>query len=397
MLGGKFNSLSMELDMEFEVKSGTVDFITVAYHNKPSNEQFNEWKTNGQINTPYETLETVKGKGETQSKITANLEYYIDDSSYTGDEVLLPTSISNIFFNNRKVPYFTTNNTSFSANNRWTMSGSSIVPLTYDGYGIKNRNAGTSNGIPKKVNGDIVVNSNGEPWNFDNDYIMDIQGKEIPEGIRTGKYDPNETTVPGQTVPTFKPNEKLDDELIKSIVTNPDDSEILNNDNQAFEKRNHVVEQMGKTTEYTDPTHSEETPSVNPGYGLINKIAVTLTNLGQRDRVFNYLIDVNRIMGTWTAVNKESGSIIANGEVNLDQKKVQRPRRAVNVTIPAGEKIEVRFEYSLICGGNPTMHHKLALDVPENSFISPFMEINTAPIYNKEIFDRDKAILYPQN
>lgn len=131
-----------DIMMEFEVTAGTVSFATVAYHNRPSDMQFNIWKNNGMLRASYETLETIKGKAATADAITAHLEYVInEDVAPMNQETRLPVSISNIFFDKRKLDYFTTHNTSLSDGNRWSMVGSSTVPHEYYGDGIKNRSA----------------------------------------------------------------------------------------------------------------------------------------------------------------------------------------------------------------------------------------------------------------
>lgn len=381
---------SMELEMEFEVTDGTVDFITTAYHNKPSNEQFNEWKNNGQINAPYETLETLKGKGETRPKITANLEYYIDDSSYTGNEVRLPVGITNIFFKNRKLNFFTTNNTAFSANNRWNIVGSSTIPIEYKSYGIKNRN-GDSN-----PNGDKVYSNENGTWYFNQDRIMEITDKNIPSYAQKGVYE-NRTE--------FSPNEKLDKDWLDSLVKNPDDASIIQYENDKFEERMSVFKEMCIIEAESQPGRWEGIYNTNPGYGLENEIVVTIHNLGQNDRVFNYIMDGQKITGTWTAINKSNNNTIDKNNIKLNHNKddayQQEPHRLFNITVPKNTTIEFHIQYTLICGGNPTVHHALALDIPENNFTDKLdTELKPYEAYTSKIYDREKLsdiVLYPQN
>ena len=165
----------------------------------------------------------------TKQAITTNLEYYIDDSIPSNQETRLPVTISNIFFDKRKLDFFTTNNSAIGYNNRWNMVGSSTVEHTYEDTGIIKRN-----GIDN-VDGNEIDPPHGGKWVFNDDYCPDIRGKNIPAGARTGYYAGKEK---------FEPNEQYNNQWMDSLVRDSqgkfNDADLLNHQRNLWSQRQDI-------------------------------------------------------------------------------------------------------------------------------------------------------------
>ena len=282
--------------------------------------------------------------------ITADFEYIIDDS--VADGTLLPVEITNMFFDKRELDFFSTHNTPFSTHNRWNMVGTSTVPLEYEGNGIVNRDYST--GHP---NGEAITNPNGGPWIFDAYHTVDIRGKNIPEGARTGAYA-------GRT--NFVANERFDEEWVHNLVTVPhDDAWLLQNDYAAFTDRYNIFHEMETSADVTGRT--QDNPSVNPGYGLFNQFKVKIHNAGEQDRTFSYLVQGQKYTVNWESVDIQTGERQSGySDVDIDDisDKLQIDAFTLSVfqiPIKAGHTVELTINGTIICGVNPTYHHAFAI------------------------------------
>lgn len=402
-----------DLMMEFIVTEGSVNFATCAYHNKPSNETFNQWKADGALRAPYETLETIKGIAETSGTITANLEYFIDDSIPLGEETRLPFTITNAFFDNRKLDHFTTHNTSLSSRNRWSMVGSSTVQHTYKGAGIIGRNA--KSGHP---NGEPIYSPRGDnTWIFDVYHCVDIRGKAIPQAARSifgGREN-------------FEPNEEFTSESLKAMVgkeeDNTDDKYLLLYNEVGYNERQNMFTQMEQSEEYEWNEESQtlqikrwqDNPSVNPGYGIINEYNITIHNLGNETRWLSFLFEGNRYGINWM----KNG--VWQGYKDIDQKAYHEDLGGPNeiksdfveyvpdgdyyvsvasqevfrTEIPPGDTT-ITIWVEIYNGSNPTAHQVLALDVPRNMTTDKEQEKGYT-LYNNTLHNIWDTITFEQN
>ena len=380
-----------DIMMEFEVTAGTVSFGTVAYHNRPSDTQFNAWKNAGALKAPYETLETIKGIAETTDTITTHLEYVIDEENAPlGQETRLPVTISNIFFDNRELDFFTTHNSALMDGNRWSMVGSSTVPHKYYGNGIKNRSAWDS-----KPSGDVVP-ALDRPWTFDDNYCYDISGKQIPEGAKVGGYYTNQTD--------FTPNEKFEDGWIKSLISdsngNYNDRELFDNYRWSlFEDRQATFVELQKTTKY-EWIDGEfigtpiDTPSVNPGYGFYHEYNIKIHNTGNNDRWFSYLFRGNKFNISWSVNGEYKGTNTVRQKED-DPNFVNGVEEAIRVFVPKGETTNIKISVSIQNGSNPSAQNAFAIDIPngEGGVIVPATDgERTYNLYPDSLFSFEKAM-----
>ena len=380
-----------DIMMTFEVTAGTVSFGTVAYHNRSSDAQFNAWKNAGALKAPYETLETIKGIAETTDTLTTHLEYVInEENAPLNQETRLPVTISNIFFDNRELDFFTTHNSALMDGNRWSMVGSSTVPHKYYGNGIKNRSAWDDN-----PSGDVVP-ALDRPWTFDDNYCYDISGKQIPDGAKVGGYYTNQTH--------FTPNEKFEDGWFKSLISdsngNYNDRELFDNYRWTlFEDRQATFVDLQKTTKY-EWIDGEligtpiDTPSVNPGYGFYHEYNIEIHNTGNNDRWFSYLFRGNKFNISWS-VNGEYKGTNTVRQKDDDPNFVNGVEEAIRVFVPKGETTSIKISVSIQNGSNPSAQNAFAIDIPngEGGVITPATDgERTYNLYPDTLFSFEKAM-----
>ncbi|MBU5449239.1 hypothetical protein [Acetivibrio sp. MSJd-27] len=407
----------VDLMMEFEVTAGTVSFATAAYHQKPSDQTFNSWKENGNLRAPYETLETIKGKAATQETISADFQYVIDDTFPLDQETRLTFGITNQFFTNRKLDYFSTHNSSLSPGNRWNMVDSSIVRHTYQGDGIVGRNAkaGHPNGEP------VSSPREDDTWIFAPSHCVDIRGKEIPEAARTGYYA-------GKTA--FEPNEEFDKAWINSLVTdsqgNYNDAELLNNNYPEFEARQSIFTTLSRTQEYIfDETLQqlqikrwEDNPCLNPGFGIINEYNISIYNSSEDNitRYFSYLFEGNLFNIRWQ-VNDGPIENLPIEQIQGAASDFVQPdptgqyyisvaaEQVFEIPLPPNETTRIKIWVEILNSSNPTAHNAFSINVPDEMLEDKgghvlYKRPNDNPsdgLPSKPIHVSGEAIVYPQN
>lgn len=262
------------LMMEFVVTSGSVNFATVAYKNEQQGHAvFDDWNQTGSIKSVNEPLLTVNGVGETTSQVIGKeMEYVIDDT--VGTETRLPVSISNRLFANRKSSFFTTHMTEMSANNRWTVPGSSVVELTYHAEGV----ARTSSTGAEESYG-------VRDWKFDGMHPADFAKAK-------GKY--------GDLIDE---DYKYDEAWIKSLAE-PDDYLLhQEGDEGTLASREEtfvgfqsvdVVHSYWDEASQTFVERAEVTEGMTPintGYGLTYEYTVKVYNAGEQTKTFSYIFE----------------------------------------------------------------------------------------------------------
>ena len=298
----------------------------------------------------------------TKQAITTNLEYYIDDSIPSNQETRLPVTISNIFFKNRKLDYFTTHNSSMSAWNRWSMVDSSTIEHTYEDKGVVERN-----GMVNADGIEIEAAHDGK-WIFDDDYCVDIREKEIPAGARTGYYTGKEK---------FEPNEQYDEQWLDSLVRdsqgNFNDADLHNNHGALWSQRQDIFVDLQRTYELNadgSNKRPEDNPCVNPGFGLINEYVLTLHNEGGTSKTFSYLFQGNHFNMRWSVngsafQEKEIIQATNNTDFIIDGEDVGC-EEVFFVELPPGVTT-ITIQAELLNGSNPTAHNAFAINIPRNT------------------------------
>ena len=204
---------------------------------------------------------------------------------------------------------------------------------------------------------------------------MDIGGKPIPEGIRQyfGGRD------------TFLPNERFPDSFVQNFFV-PDDAVLAREDPGAYTQRDVILKDLLETKEYMSERR-EETPSVNPGFGLKNVYRVAVHNNGADPHAFSYLFKGDGYDINWSASTGE------NGHLYLDDTIIDTPCEVFRVNIPAGQTVYITFDVSIICGKNPTAHNAFAIDVPSNILFSFNDKHNDQDIYKylRTLYNKENA------
>ena len=282
----------------------------------------------------------------------------------------------------------TSHNASFSINNRYNMVGSSTVPLEYDGYGIVGRDVSNLN--DPRPNGSIVYPPHGV-WKMNDGYAFDITGKPIPTGLRD--YFGGRSTL--------APNEKHNNVFLDFLKT-PDDYDLFNTDYGLFAKRNAAYEFLGQTLVPFGSGHGapEDTPNVNPGFGLMNTYTITLHNTGTATRKFSYMFDGSNFKVQWAA---RKNGVIYDGSSKPVDLLSQIPCEAFCVDIPGKSVVVITIDVSIVCGGNPTAHNAFIIDVDSNDLLKTEVEEEIGEVkikkiyteYTKGLYDVNRARTYP--
>lgn len=381
------------LMMEFVVTSGSVNFATVAYKNEQQGHAvFDDWNQTGSIKSVNEPLLTVNGVGETTTQLIGKeMEYVIDDS--VGTETRLPVSISNRLFTNRKSSFFTTHMTEMSANNRWTVPGSSVVELTYHAEGV----ARTSSTGAEESYG-------VRDWKFDGLHPADFAKAKCKYGDLIDE------------------NYKYDEAWIKSLAE-PDDYLLYQEQGwdaltpreetfvgfQSVDVVHSYWDEASQTfVEGTEVT--EGMTPINTGYGLTYEYTVKVNNAGEQTKTFSYIFEGRDYHIDWSVNGgARQGKDIRQHEeygfadrigYNEDGSPIYEywPEEVFCITLPAGETTTVKIWVEIMTGSNPSCQNAFVINA-DNSKRSEAIEEKSGFCYgiryDMEMGDRWDIVSYP--
>ena len=389
------------LMMEFVVTSGSVNFATVAYKDEQQGHAvFDDWNQTGSIKSVNEPLLTVNGVGETTTQVIGKeMEYVIDDSA--GTETRLPVSISNRLFTNRKSSFFTTHMTEMSANNRWTVPGSSVVELTYHAEGV----ARTSSTGAEESYG-------VRDWKFDGMHPADFAKAK-------GKY--------GDLIDE---DYKYDEAWIKSLAEPDDyllhqegDEDTLASREETFVgfQSVDVVHSYWDEASQTFVEGAEVTEGMTPintGYGLTYEYTLKLHNTGEQPKTFSYIFEGRDYHIDWSVnggarQGKDIRQRAENGFADIigyDENDMPIydekcwPEEVFCIELPPGETT-IKIWVEIMTGSNPSCQNAFVINADDSKrkraeVVSYDEDGNRVTLYygmryDMEMGDRWDIISYP--
>ena len=306
----------VHLLLEFEVTEGSVDFSTVAYHNKANALQI--FEQNGQrVEGKYEYTETLKGQAAASRIRRSNvLDYTINDD--VAPNTMLQFKIQNQFYDSLTTDVFVTHCSPWEQPHN--VPGSAVVDLAFSGEGV----------ISRHPDGSIAASGGNRTWYLDTMHSRFLESHSVPDVGKMGVY---------QNKAAFAANEQFDESWLKA-VGQANNMELFNIFN-------------GNSTQQTRAGEGISTSFIS--FGITYQVPIRIYNAGDTQRKLKYKVLACRDeFEIWSdKVEPYLGELDSTTNVQ---------ERIIEIDLPPRETTTLTVDATLLTGGVGVVLHRIVVE-----------------------------------